>query len=94
MEIRHFDSVDKIGPCQILFVPTTDDDKEAKIIQKVKGKHVLTIGESENFDSSGGCLRFFTQDNKIRFEINTGSADQEQLKISSKLLKLARIFEK
>ena len=94
VEIRHFDSVDKIGPCQILFVPTTDDETEAAIIEREKDGHVLTVGESENFETNGGCLRFFTQDNKIRFEINTDVTDQAQLRISSKLLKLARIFKK
>jgi hypothetical protein len=60
VEIRHFDSVDKIGACQILFVPTTDDDTEAGIVQKINNNHVLTIGESENFGTRGGSLRFFT----------------------------------
>lgn len=94
VEIRHFDSVDKIGPCQILFVPTTDGESQARIIQKVENDHVLTIGESDDFDSSGGSLRFFTEDNKMRFEINTDATDQAKLKISSKLLKLAKIYKK
>ncbi len=94
VEIRHFDSVDKIGPCQILLIPTTDDDTESAIVQKVKYNHVLTIGESDNFDANGGSLRFFTEDGKVRFEINTDATEQAQLKISSKLLKLARIFKK
>jgi hypothetical protein len=94
VEIRHFDSVDKIGPCQILFVPTTDDNTESAIVQKVRNDHVLTIGESDNFAAQGGSLRFFSQDGKVRFEINTDVTDQAQLKISSKLLKLARIFKK
>lgn len=94
VEIRHFDSVGKIGACQILFVPTSDDETETAIIQRVKNDHVLTIGESDNFAANGGSLRFFSQDNKIRFEINTDATDQSQLKISSKLLKLARIFTK
>jgi hypothetical protein len=94
VEIQHFDSVDQIGPCQILFVPTSDDESETKIIQKVENDHVLTIGESDSFDSIGGSFRFFTEDNKMRFEVNTDATDHAKLKISSKLLKLARIFKK
>jgi hypothetical protein len=94
VEIRHFDSVDKIGPCQILFVPTTDDNSQVQIIRKVENDHVLTVGESDNFSSNGGSFRFFTEDNKMRFEVNTDATDRAQLKISSKLLKLARIFKK
>jgi hypothetical protein len=94
VEIRHFDSVDKIQSCQILFVPATDNDSEAQIVAKVGSDHVLTIGDSDGFCSAGGCVRFFTEDNKMRFEINTDATDKAKLKISSKLLKLARIFKK
>jgi hypothetical protein len=92
--VKHFDSADQIGPCQILFVPMTEDDSLSGIIQKVQNSAVLTIGESEDFDSSGGCFRFFTDDNKMRFEINQDAAEQAGLRVSSKLLKLAKIFKK
>jgi hypothetical protein len=94
VEIRHFDSIDKIGSCQILFVATTDDDSQVKIIHKVENDHVLTVGESDNFDSNGGSFRFFMEDNKVHFEVNTDAADLAKLRVSSKLLKLARIFKK
>lgn len=94
VEIRHYDSADKIESCQILFIPTTDDESQVQIIRKVENNHVLTVGESDNFDSNGGSVRFFTDENKMRFEINTDATDQAQLRLSSKLLKLARILKK
>jgi YfiR/HmsC-like len=92
--VQHFDSVDQIGTCQILFVPTTEDDSLSQIIQKVHSSAVLTIGESDDFDSTGGCFRFFTEDDKMRFEVNQEAAEVAGLRVSSKLLKLARIFKK
>jgi hypothetical protein len=94
VEIRHFESAENVGPCQILFVQSTDDDTQGRIIQKVQGSAVLTIGESENFTSNGGAFRFFTEDNKMRFEVNTDATDRARLRVSSKLLKLARIFKR
>ncbi len=92
--VQHFDSADQIGPCQILFVPTTEDDSLGRIIQKVQKNAVLTIGESDDFASTGGCFRFFTEDDKMRFEVNQEAAEGAGLRVSSKLLKLARIFKK
>src|SRR5580700_950009 len=60
--VRHFDSVDQISHCQILFVPTTEEDSLARIIQKVGNSPVLTIGETDSFPLAGGCFRFFTED--------------------------------
>jgi hypothetical protein len=92
--IRYFATADDIGTCQILFVATNDEEAQTKILQKVVNQAVLTLGESETFSADGGCLRFFVENSKMRFEINTDATDQAKLKISSKLLKLAKIFKK
>ena len=55
-------------------------------------RHVL--GETDSFPWAGGIIRFYTADGKVRFEVNVKAADKAKLKISSKLLKLARIFDK
>jgi hypothetical protein len=38
-------------------------------------------------------IRFFTENNKIRLEINTSAAKAARLDISSKLLRVAQIAE-
>jgi hypothetical protein len=92
--VKHFKSADDITSCQILFLATNDEDAQAKILQKVRNEKVLTIGESDTFTTNGGCLRLFLDDSRMRFEINTDATDEAKLKISSKLLRLAKIFRK
>jgi len=92
--IKHFASTDDISSCQILFIPATEDDHLEQIIQRVQDRPILTIGETERFPWVGGCFRFYKEDNKIRFEINQDAAARANLRISSKLLNLARIFQK
>jgi hypothetical protein len=53
----------------------------------------LTISEIEGFTQSGGIINFYIEESKIRFEINVGAAEKAGLKISSKLLKLAKITQ-
>ena len=57
----------------------------------VKGKQVLTIGETKNFIKSGGVINLFNRNGRLFFEINGATARQQQLKLSSRLLKLAII---
>jgi hypothetical protein len=45
----------------------------------------------DRFGERGGVIRFRTEKNRIRLEINLGAAARARLKISSELLKLARI---
>jgi hypothetical protein len=94
IRIVHFDSPDHIAYCQVLFVPASQAGSIAVILDKVGQRPVLTVGETESFTSSGGTMRFFLEDNRMRFEINTDAAESSGIKVSAKLMKLARIFKK
>ena len=51
---------------------------------------MLTVGESEHFVQDGGMIGFLLEENKIRFEINLEAAEHAKLKLSSRLLALAK----
>ena len=88
--IRRFKFGDYLGGCQILFVSSSERNRLGKILDSVKGRSVLTIGELPQFNQTGGMIKFVIQDDKVRFEINTGAAGQARLRISSKLLALSK----
>jgi len=90
--VRHVDSVDDIQGCQAVFVPASRNNDLDAIMHRIEGKPVLSIGETDSFPWAGGILRFYTEDNKLRFEVNAEAASHARLTISSKLMKLARIF--
>jgi YfiR/HmsC-like len=92
--VKHFSSVDKIGSCQILFVPATLDDSLPDILKKVGSSPVLIIGESDAILPAGGAIRLFVEDQHMRFEINPDVLAVARLQASAKLLSLARIFKK
>jgi len=48
------------------------------------------VGESEHFVQDGGIIGFLLEENKIRFEINLDAAEHAKLKVSSRLLALAK----
>jgi hypothetical protein len=92
--IRHLAADDDLKSCHILFLAASESGKTIEILRKLGGLSVLTIGETDDFPWSGGVIRFFLEDNKVRFEINPDAAESSKLKISSKLMKLARLFHK
>ena len=92
--VQHFASVDSLGPCQLLFVPASQDSSAKALCDKLDGKPVLTVGESDGFLPAGGGIRFFFEDNRIRFEINPDPIATDGLKVSAKLMRLARIYKK
>ncbi len=50
----------------------------------------LTVGETSGFLTQGGMIRFFLENNRVRFSINQTIAESAGLQISSRLLRLAR----
>lgn len=75
----------------IAFVSSGDRDRQRDVIEAARGRSLLTVGESAHFARDGGIINFFAEGNKIRFEINRSAADRAGLRISSRLLGLARL---
>lgn len=61
-----------------------------KVLAKLRGKAVLTIGETKEFLDIGGVINFLKEDNHIRFEINLDTARAAKLQLKTTLLKLAK----
>jgi hypothetical protein len=90
--IRELRTPDDAAGCEaVIMAGDAGDDGTLKALRE---KSILTIGDAENFTDAGGIIRFFIEDNKERFEVNTLAAERAHLEISSKLLKLAKIVRK
>jgi hypothetical protein len=48
------------------------------------------VGDSSNFPEGGLLISFSMEGGKVRFDINQDAAERAHLKISSKLLSLAK----
>ncbi len=76
--------------CRALFVGSSETKYCKQIIDAVKDSCVLTIGETKDFLDTGGIIGFFMEEKKVRFGVNLIAADHAELKIRSKLLRLAK----
>ncbi len=78
--------------CHILYLPQTETGKFDRFRREISKGEVLTVGESSEFMKKGGMVQFFLQDQKVRFAVNPDVINQTNLKVSSKLLRLAKII--
>lgn len=83
------EQIESIKKCHLLFICASEADNLSKILDEIKDKNILTVGEMEDFLTYGGIINFVV-DEKVRFEINLESSDKAKLKISSQLLQLAK----
>lgn len=90
LEIRWVRKAQELSACQILFVSRSERTRYNQALDAVRGKTVLTVGETPEFLHAGGILSFSSQQGTIQFDVNLAAADKAHLKISSRLLALAR----
>jgi uncharacterized protein DUF4154 len=90
VRVQHVKQAQELQSCQILFIGIAEKKHLAATLESVKSSPVLTVGDSEHFAQQGGIIGFCQEENKIRFEINLGAAASARLRISAKLLSLAK----
>jgi hypothetical protein len=77
--------------CQVLFAGGSEKDL-SKILPGL-GPGVLSVGEGETFLRDGGMIAFVVENRRVRFEINRTAADNAGIKLSSRLLSVAKSVE-
>ncbi len=87
--VTRLDRVDKGSPCQILFVSPSPRQPVAEALERVRGAPILTVTDGGADGASRGVIDFVLRDNRIRFRIDSKTAGEDGLSISSKLLSLA-----
>jgi hypothetical protein len=92
--IQQVSNTHQAGQCQILFVSSSERKRVQSILEDLKSSGILTVGETEDFAAEGGVVTFKLEGGRVRLEINVNAAEQQRLRISSKLLSLAQIVSK
>lgn len=93
VEVRHPGGAGETRGCQVVYVAASEKKNIAQILATLKGSGVLTVGDVTQFAAKGGMIQFSLEDAHIRFDINLEETKQAGLKISSRLLMLARIIK-
>jgi len=93
VEIQRLRPTDALNTCHVVFVPVTEKNQAARIVRGLEGSSALTVGESEGFALQGGIINLTVEEHKLRFEVNPVAAERAGLKISSKLLSMAKIIK-
>jgi len=66
-----------------------DAKKLHRVLDAAAAAGVLTIGEGEDFTTSGGVIALLVEDRKVRFDVDTSAAQLAGLRVSSKILALS-----
>jgi len=79
--------------CHLLYVSGVDPKRTDQLLFALSGSSVFTVGDGDRFAELGGVAQLILENGRMRFGVNVEAARRAHLKISSKLLSLARIIK-
>jgi len=82
-------SIGDLNSCHLVFFGTQEQEGVDEVAKSLTGAGILTVGRLDKTSQSTVIINLMKYKNKFKFSINTDKADQANLKISSRLLKLA-----
>ena len=91
VEVRTLDRPDDLDDLAIVFVGTDDALLIGRALRAARDRGILTVGDTDGFAERGGMVNFFREERKMRFEVNVAATGQSGIRLSSQLLRLARI---
>ena len=89
--VQRINKLPDLKPCQLVFVSDREDKHLPEILKSLEGASTLVVGEGENFAEHRGGIQFFFDNKHLRFAVNVDAIQRTRLKVSSKLLALAKI---
>jgi hypothetical protein len=90
LEVKTFKPTENLRGCNILFVSDSEKKRLPAILASLRGSSVMTVADMDHFIDVGGMVQFVVENERIRISIDVGATGRARLKISSKLLALAR----
>ncbi len=89
--VKYISSIQDVKEGDILFIASSEKRNIKPLIDTISGLSILTVGDTKKYSENGVIINFYIERSKVRFKINVDTANRAGLKISSKLLNLAKI---
>jgi hypothetical protein len=90
IELQWIRNEQGLDGCRVIFFSRSAEKRYGKILEGLKGKSVLTIGESEGFLEAGGMMELSFKNDRLQLEVNLEAARSANLKVDARLLAMAK----
>jgi hypothetical protein len=94
LSVRSIAEVREREGCHILFISSSEHLRLKAILDTSGKEGVLTVGDTSDFIAEGGIVNLSLEGGRVRMEINPDAAKERHLRISSRLLQLAKCVKR
>ena len=84
---------EELKDAHLVYIDSSREDRVPGILGRLGHDGILTVSDSRRFAARGGMIGLVVQNARIAFEANLDAIDRSRVKVSSKVLRLARVVE-
>lgn len=93
IKVKVFNSINDIGSCHVLFIPSGKSSSLAQVNKKIAEKGILVITDKPGLGKKGSGINYVLNGGHQDFEINKNTIEQQNLKVNSSLFALGTVIE-
>lgn len=93
IQIQKDSTPETLQKSQAIFISSEAQQELNAVVKNTTKKSVLTIAHIPEAAERGIMINFYVEDGRLRYELNRKKLENEKFKVSSQLLKLAKIVE-
>jgi hypothetical protein len=80
-----------LDQCDVIYVAYSSSKKVHEVLDHLRNKSVLSVGDTESFPKSGGMIGLVKMGQQVQMIVNLDAVQRARLQISSRVLNLATI---
>ncbi len=81
----------KLKNCHILFIARSEKNRQPQWLNAVEQQPILTIADNLDLVKQGGMISLYIEAQRVQFVVNQSSTQNNGLKLSARMLQLARV---
>lgn len=93
MRFQFFRGLVGIEGCDVLFICESEGERLPEILRAVRGKPILTVGDTPDFARRGVMINMVLARGKVGLEVNLSAVRSHGFEVSPTLLRKATLFE-
>jgi hypothetical protein len=91
IQVEQVKDLSGLSACHVAYLSRSEAAALPQALQRMEGAPVLSVSDIPEFAHKGGMIGFTTEDKRVKIEINQSSVRHAGLKVSAKLLEIARL---
>ena len=92
--VRRYPSADKVRSAQVVVLGPMPEEERLRLFQRFQGKPTLLVGSDPEDIALGAHARLYLKGRRVAFTIHSKAVQAAGLRMSSKLLQHAEIWER